>query len=70
MHCLEMAKTAWNSVVADQVVAGTARERQLFRDAKTHLAMAKEVLLIFGPEGDEGGPLEEIETLEQVLEQG
>lgn len=72
MHALELAKTAWNSVVArdDDSTAShppsTATERTE-ESARHYLTLARRVLECFGPEGDEGGPLEEIRVMRDLL---
>jgi hypothetical protein len=66
MHLLEMAKTAWNAVIdADQDVPAKA---SLLKRARVYLGIASKVIKLFGPEGDPGGPLEELAFLEDLLE--
>jgi SET and MYND domain-containing protein len=58
-----MAKTAWNGLVT-----GNNANAENFRSqALCFLASGHEILSIFGPEGDEDGPLKEMETLERLL---
>jgi hypothetical protein len=64
IHLLEMAKTAWNGIV---ISTGKDEEKHLQEGARYYLALSREVLTIFGPEGDEDGPLQEIETLQRLL---
>lgn len=66
MHLLEMAKTAWNAIVTTEVEK--AQEEQLLRQAQEWLAGSRKILSIFGPEGDKGGPLEEIRALQKLLD--
>jgi hypothetical protein len=66
MHLLEMAKTAWNAVIdADQDAPAKA---SLLKRARVYLDIASKVIKLFGPEGDPGGPLEELVFLEDLLE--
>ncbi|KAJ7600682.1 hypothetical protein C8J56DRAFT_767329 [Mycena floridula] len=58
MHLLEMAKTAWNSSLDDPTQEHVARQ---------YLIAARDILMVFGKEGDEGGPLEAVATLEKLL---
>ncbi|KII89120.1 hypothetical protein PLICRDRAFT_139371 [Plicaturopsis crispa FD-325 SS-3] len=67
MHLLEMAKTAWNAVVQGQ--GGELQEAENLQRALTWVAEAGEVLDIFGREGDEGGPLDEVYVLKGLLEE-
>ncbi|KAJ6477438.1 hypothetical protein C8R47DRAFT_1020498 [Mycena vitilis] len=66
MHLLELAKTYWNSVFSGNMDADA--ERTATRECRTYLKNAKGILEILGPEGDEGGPLVEIKTLEELLQ--
>lgn len=62
MHLLELTKTGWNSI-ATAVDFNPAQQEQV----RFLLAMSRRVLTVFGREGDDGGPLEEIETLDRLL---
>ena len=53
-----MAKTAWNNVVS--MGSNEQEVRHLLRSAD-------KILSILGSEGDDGGPLKEIETLNSLL---
>ncbi|GJE99629.1 SET domain-containing protein [Phanerochaete sordida] len=65
LHALELAKTAWNATVAD---ARPGADMQRLEDAARHyLALAARVLGTYGPEGDAGGPLEELRALRELL---
>ncbi|KAK0461690.1 uncharacterized protein EV420DRAFT_1526601 [Desarmillaria tabescens] len=59
LHLLEMAKTGWN-----QAVNIGSSNLELPRK---YLKQARQILLIIGSEGDDGGPLEEIQTLQGFL---
>ncbi|KAI0823932.1 SET domain-containing protein [Trametes gibbosa] len=67
MHALELSKTLWNLICT----AGSdipAREGEILEaQIRRFLGIAASVLESFGPEGDDGGPLEEIQTLREVL---
>ena len=62
MHLLELTKTAWNNIATSADFDPTQQEQVRFL-----LAMSRQVLIVFGREGDQGGPLEEIETLARLL---
>ncbi|CCL99706.1 uncharacterized protein FIBRA_01728 [Fibroporia radiculosa] len=64
MHALELAKTTWNAAVTN---SDTARENTVEDAARLFLSFASCVLSVWGPEGDAGGPLEEIRMLEKLL---
>lgn len=64
MHLLELAKSAWNAVVLQNSAAPSSAKE----DARNFLVLSQKVLSIYGLEGDEGGPLDEIRTLESLLE--
>ena len=73
MHALELTKTCWNSVIADSdtTIAShspTAATKRAEDSARHYLALARRVLESFGPEGDEGGPLEEIRVMRELLD--
>ncbi|OAX38145.1 SET domain-containing protein [Rhizopogon vinicolor AM-OR11-026] len=69
MHLLEMAKTAWNAVIAadhdneQDVPAKTS----LLKRAQIYLDLSSKIIKVFGSEGDPGGPLEELAVLENLL---
>ncbi|KAH7924953.1 hypothetical protein BV22DRAFT_1034559 [Leucogyrophana mollusca] len=70
MHLLEMAKTAWNAIIIaeqNEDLAGTA-EMDLEKRARAYLRLSSDVLNVLGPEGDPGGPLEEIQVLRNLLD--
>jgi hypothetical protein len=65
MHLLELAKTAWNAVVSEK--SNREREDTLLTQARSYLVASQKILAILGPEGDSGGPLDEIQTLLSLL---
>ncbi|KAJ6559185.1 SET domain-containing protein [Mycena vulgaris] len=65
MHLLELAKTCWNSVVSEDPDSSSVD--RVKRESRVYLDEAKTVLQILGPEGDQDGPLAEIETLDRLL---
>ena len=73
MHVLEMAKTAWNAFIT---MGGADPSTQpaglkLLAQVGAYLRLSKHVWGVIGAEGDEGGPLAEIQVLERLLsEQG
>ena len=65
MHCLELAKTAWNASVKD---SDTTQNDDLLASARTFIKMAMDSLSLVGEEGDfSDSPLREIEVLEDLL---
>ena len=66
MHALEVAKTAWNAVVTQSDENSDGLET-IEKEARSYLGVARGILENFGPEGDEGGPLEEVQILEELL---
>ncbi|KAJ6508777.1 hypothetical protein C8R45DRAFT_968677 [Mycena sanguinolenta] len=66
MHLLELAKTSWNRIVSENI--DLMAERAAKQECQVYLQGAKDVLQILGPEGDEDGPLVEINTLESLLD--
>ena len=72
MHALELAKTAWNYTVAyDDTVASPSPSSVTERteaSARHYLGIARRVLECYGAEGDAGGPLDEIEVLQGLLD--
>jgi SET and MYND domain-containing protein len=67
MHLLELAKTYWNSIISENM--DLAAESAVKQECRRYLKDAKDNLEIFGVEGDEDGPLVEIETLETLLQE-
>ncbi|CAK5284187.1 unnamed protein product [Mycena citricolor] len=59
LHLLELAKTYWNGLLVQNL--------DTRRECLGYLTEAKAILSVLGPEGDEGGPLVEISTLESLL---
>ena len=68
MHALEPAKTLWNLICTEPDALIGANEDQLKGHAKTAADFAASVLRNYGPEGDDGGPLEEICVLRELLD--
>ncbi|KAG2135011.1 hypothetical protein BD769DRAFT_447238 [Suillus cothurnatus] len=69
MHLLEMAKTAWNAVIAiehDNTHDALAKT-SLLKRARVYRNLASNILELFGPEGDSAGPLEELTVLKRLL---
>ena len=66
MHCLELAKTAWNASVQTNDV----RERDaLVASARSFLEFGRDSLRILGEEGDfDDSPLREADVLRELLE--
>jgi len=51
-----MAKVAWNGFMKEN-------KRENLETASTYLAIARQILDVYGREGDSGGPLDEANTL-------
>ena len=67
MHLLELAKTGWNARISSGD-SDKDNDNQISKaQVLDFLSSARHVLEIYGPEGDEGGPLDEIETLRKLL---
>jgi len=66
MHLLELAKTMWNARISSN---NSDRDDDRISKVQvlTFLSLARNVLEIYGPEGDEIGPLDEIKTLDRLL---
>jgi hypothetical protein len=62
MHLLEMTKTAWNAFVA-----GGETDVKMLDQARSYLALSSKTLSVLGPEGDVGGPLDEIQVLYNMV---
>jgi hypothetical protein len=63
MHLLELAKTGWNARISSANSDHQISKAQVLE----LLSSARHVLEIYGPEGDESGPLDEIKTLQILL---
>ena len=65
---LELAKTSWNYAVSrDTSSLPSITQHDLESMARDSLIHARAVLEIFGPEGDEDGPMEEIRVMRELL---
>ncbi|KAI0661947.1 SET domain-containing protein [Cubamyces menziesii] len=69
MHALELAKTVWNLLCTATANLSETQSVAMEKQANLFLHIATSILATLGPEGDEGGPLEEIDILSQVLNQ-
>lgn len=67
MHLLELAKSAWNKIITSPDMNNDA-EGVVEKQVRIFLYLSRKVLAILGPEGDENGPLQEIETLQLLLD--
>lgn len=68
MHMLELAKTSWNYAVScDGNSLSSVAQHDLEDIARDSLVHARTVLEIFGLEGDEDGPMEEIRIMRELL---
>ncbi|KAF9463041.1 hypothetical protein BDZ94DRAFT_1309149 [Collybia nuda] len=67
IHLLELAKTAWNMTVGDSGMDYQTEQATKAR-VRVFLSLGRRILTVFGPEGDEDGPLREAETLQSLLD--
>lgn len=67
MHALELGKTLWNFICTEPGALEGATEEQLLKHTKSAVNFAASVLRNYGQEGDDGGPLEEIRVLTELL---
>jgi hypothetical protein len=74
LHALELAKVAWNAVCIglpksdeQETRMATEYERDMLALATGYVGIAKEILSNYGGEGDVGGPLTELNTLQVVM---
>lgn len=58
-----MAKVAWNEYTKEN-------RRENVETANTYLTIAREILEVYGREGDSGGPLDEAEDLSDFIQSG
>jgi SET and MYND domain-containing protein len=66
MHLLELAKSAWNKTITSSDMNKDA-ENAVVEQVRVFLSLSRKILAIFGPEGDEDGPLQEVKTLQTLL---
>lgn len=69
MHLLEMAKTAWNAVIASEYdhAHDALAKTSFLKRSRVYRNLASNILEVFGPEGDSAGPLEELAVLKKLL---
>ncbi|KAH9850123.1 SET domain-containing protein [Lenzites betulinus] len=67
MHALELSKTLWNLICTAGSDIPAKEEEVLEAQTRRFLDIAASVLESFGPEGDDGGPLGEIQALREAL---
>ena len=67
MHLLELAKTGWNVRISSANPDSDDDNEISKAQVLVFLSSARHVLEIYGPEGDESGPIDEIETLQGLL---
>jgi thiazole synthase ThiGH ThiG subunit len=67
-----MAKVAWNSVCLGPESAGADKkehEKSMMKLAREYVEISMIVLNVFGEEGDAGGPLAELRTLQMLMDE-
>lgn len=70
LHALELTKTAWNGIITEERSGATPNGATVIRledSARHYLSIASRVLEVYGPEGDTGGPLEELRVMRSLL---
>ena len=68
MHLLEMAKTAWNAIITGTDENRLEQQEKLLTQVESYIESSEKVLMILAPEGDEGGPIKEVQRLKDLLE--
>ena len=58
-----MAKVAWNEYYS------AGKQREHLETTKIYLTIARQILDVYGEEGDSGGPLEEANTLLGLIQE-
>jgi hypothetical protein len=58
-----MAKVAWNEDAKEN-------QRKNVETANTYLTIARQILEVYGREGDSGGPLDEADDLLELIQSG
>jgi len=66
MHLLELTKTMWNARLSATELTEVGGQIPKERVA-SFLDMTRRILLLYGREGDDDGPLSEIEVLTKLL---
>jgi hypothetical protein len=66
MHLLELTKTAWNARLSATELTELGGQIPKERVA-SFLDMTRRILFLYGREGDDDGPLSEIEVLTKLL---
>ncbi|KXN81759.1 N-lysine methyltransferase SMYD2-B [Leucoagaricus sp. SymC.cos] len=65
LHLLELAKTRWNALISSSQASTDVTEAEA--QVRITLNHARTILTIYGREGDEYGPVDEIQKLEEML---
>jgi len=60
-----LTKSSWNAQFSEDMTG--VEKKEIEERVKTFLSMSSKVLTIYGAEGDEGGPMSEIEVLKNLL---
>ncbi|KAF5360478.1 hypothetical protein D9756_005029 [Leucocoprinus leucothites] len=66
LHLLELAKTRWNALISSAAPSEAAEAEAQVRVTLSH---ARQILAVYGREGDENGPLDELQNLEGLLDE-
>lgn len=67
MHLLELAKTQSNAGIVSPNLSTAEKRSRVREQTRVYLSLACFILQIYGPEGDDVGPLQEIKILEDLL---
>ncbi|KAI0315809.1 SET domain-containing protein [Amylostereum chailletii] len=70
MHALEVAKSAWNAIIAGEKTKrdSSVQVARLLETARWYLEVARRILSTLGPEGDEGGPAQDVAFLQKLID--
>jgi hypothetical protein len=71
LHALELCKLAWNATCVGPSLPRESKnhiyEAEFLELSRAYLDIARTIIRNYGREGDDGGPLAEIETMEDIL---
>lgn len=63
-----MAKTTWNALIISEGSQGTLAVAEAETQVRITLNHARQILEVYGREGDEDGPLDEVRKMEALLD--
>lgn len=65
---MELAKTEWNALISSEASQTSTAVTEAEARVRITLNHARKILALYGREGDEDGPLDEIRNLEALLD--